>query len=177
MKKNMCLYISAIIITILAFNIISPKIDASVWISPMNMLAEGDITEDGVCEVQKVIKFKNDANKSAIVNITTSNITVIFENKTFELLPYEEKTIYPIVIVEQGNRKGKILIKSFETEDSNHTTGSKVVTTMVITVTSIGRLENSSSIEYKLDALFYYIFILIIIVILITVFIMRKKKK
>ncbi len=177
MKKNTFLYIFAIIITILAFNIISLKVDAAVWITPTNMLAEGNITEGGVCQVQKVIKFKNDANKSAIVNITTSDITVIFENNTFELLPYEEKTIYPIVIVEQGKKTGKIYIKNYEIEDSNPITGSKVITTMAITVTSIGTLVNSSISEYESDTSYYYIFFLIIIVILIITFVVIKKKK
>ena len=181
MKKNTYFYLIIILIIGLVFNITSPKIDAAVWISPMNMLAEGNVTEDGTCQVQKVIKFKNDANKSAIVEITSSNITVLFENNSFELYPYEEKTIHPIIVVEQGKITGKILVKTYDKEDSNQTSGSKVSTTMVITVTSIGTLVNTSSsennTEYKLDNLYYYILIVIIIgLILISLVLMKKKK-
>lgn len=181
MKKNAYLYLIIILIISLAFNITSPKIDAAVWLSPTNMLAKGNVTEDGTCQVQKVIEFINDANKSAIVEISSTNITVIFENNSFELNPHENKTIHPIIVVEQGKKTGKILIKTYDKEDSTQTSGSMVSTTMVITITSIGTLVNSSSSdansEYKLDNLYYYILIIVIAGLILISFVLMKKKK
>jgi len=181
MKKNTYLYLIIVIIIGLAFNISSPRIDAAVGISPMTMLAEGNVTEDETCEVQKVIKFINNANSSAIVELSSSNITVIFENNSFELKPYENKTIHPIVIVEQGKKTGKILVKTYDKEDSTQGSGSMVSNTMVITVTSIGTLVNSSASEhnseYKLDNLYYYVLIIIVVGLIIISFVLMKKKK
>lgn len=181
MQKNLSSTLIIVSITFLTLTSISPIINAAVYISPMNILAEANVTEGGFCQVNKTITLRNDANKSAIVNISSSNINVIFENNTIVLLPYEKKTIHPIVIVEQGKKTGKISIKSYEIDESGQTTGLGVSTTLSIKVTSIGTLVNTSSSEnnseYKIDILYYYVFVVIIIVILIIAFILMKKKK
>ncbi|HID24966.1 MAG TPA: hypothetical protein EYP23_00655 [Thermoplasmata archaeon] len=124
---------------------VMPTGTALVWITPMKMMATGNISSDlGVASVEKTIILRNDGNKSVFISLNASGINVVFEENSFELQPNEKKTIHPVVLVEEGRRDGVINVVVYEKEEKVEGIGSKVVTSMSISVVTVGERLNSS---------------------------------
>lgn len=126
-------------------SVLIPTCNAHVWISPMKMLAEETISMDEIVYVEKAISLRNDKNETVMVLLDASTIPVLFENETVTLQPYERKMIYPQVAIQKGNYTGKILVNVIGVNETQISGGSKVVTSLAITVIARGIVNTSSS--------------------------------
>ena len=134
MKKKITL------IFILLLLISMPICTAKVWISPMKMTAYANVSILGSTDVEKCFILRNDANNSAIVEINATGLDITykeFEGNEIELGAGEKIIIHPTIKVEKGRHEGFIKITGLEKNDVGGT-GSHVVSTMSITVTTIG---------------------------------------
>ena len=146
MKKNGRTYIGMVIIIGLCLVILMPITGkALLWVTPMKMQAEGTITASGFCEVEKAIILKNDENDSVFVSLNATGIEVIFEDNIIELKGGEQKIIRPVVIVEEGKHIGTISVVGYTKDISRKGIGAQIVSSMGITVTTIGNNINSSA--------------------------------
>jgi hypothetical protein len=115
-----------------------------VWLTPMKMRADAEIplAEDSV-SVEKVIIFENTGDEPAIISLSASGIEVSFAENDFELGPGEEKTVYPLVEVEEGEHRGGIYV-SIRSAGGAEGTGAGVTTTYEIEVLTVGAKESPS---------------------------------
>ena len=137
-------YISLLFLIVFCSIQIMPTGKALVWISPMKMLAEGNVTDRGICKVEKTIILENDGNKSAFVALNWTEVEVIFEENIFEIKPNERIVIHPTVIVREGRHTGAIILTVYNNNPTVHGVGTKVISNMAITVTALGHRVNSS---------------------------------
>lgn len=126
-----------------------PICNANVWISPMKMLAEGEMTQNGTIEIRKNISLRNDENCTYIITLQAIGINVSFEKQTIELLPYEKRIIQPIILVELGNHTGSIIINTQKKDKTSNQTGSSVISNIAITVTTRGFEQISTDTNNK----------------------------
>ena len=115
-----------------------------VWLTPMKMRADAEIplAEDSV-SVEKVIILENTGNEPAIISLSASGIEVSFEENDFELGPGEEKTVYPLVAVAEGEHRGEIFV-SIRSAGGAEGTGAGVTTRWTIEVLTVGTKEPPS---------------------------------
>lgn len=134
MKKIMILGLVLVLMLV-------PVCAAKVWISPMKMTAHGNVSILGPAEVEKDIVLRNDGNESVIVTLNASGIDVTFKEfkgNELELGAGEEKLIHPIITVKEGRYEGVIKMVAQKKSDIGEGTGAAVVSTMSISVTTIG---------------------------------------
>ena len=149
MKKMIQIILIIFLFSCSSLIILSPVCHASVWIAPMKILAKGNVTENASIYVEKSIYLKNDDNQSATVILEVENNTVKFENDTIELKPFEERYVKTNILVRNGRYMDSIIVKSSPTLKANQSSGSQVMTSMVISVTSIGSSSNTSILNNK----------------------------
>ena len=151
MKKISSIYVGILFIIGLCVITFMPMGKAHVWISPMKMLAEGNITDAGFCEVEKAIVLKNSGNDSVIINLTATGIDVSFEDNDFELKAGEEKLIiHPIITVTEGKHEGRIIVRAYEMDIDTGGTGSHAVSSWSIMVTANGtRVSSSAGLDFS----------------------------
>ncbi len=145
MKKMSSICIGIAVIIGLCMVIVMPMGKALVWVTPMKMLAEGNITDAGFCKVEKAIILRNDGNDSVFVSLNATGIDVIFEEGVVELRAGERKIIHPIVVVREGRHEGTISITGCEEDIETEGVGSHMISSMSITVTTIGTRISSSA--------------------------------
>ena len=112
-----------------------PQVSGLVWVTPMKMLAEGTITDGDTVEVEKALIVRNDANTSVQVVLNASGVTVVFEESIVTLGPQERRVLHPVVVVGEGRVEGVISVKAMDSESGG---GSRIVSTMSITVMAVG---------------------------------------
>jgi hypothetical protein len=176
MRKSV-IFILFLSVFFIEFN---PSAIATVGITPMTMLAEGYVNESGLCLVEKSIIFVNNDNETVLVELSYKNIEVIFKNDTFNLKPYEKKTIKPIIVVKEGEYTGQILVKTRNSNNTINNTGVNIIPTMAISIKTIGLSidENNSKNYFENNYIFLILFILFIVILLSAIYlIMRKNKK
>lgn len=115
-----------------------------VWLTPMKMRADAEIplSADSV-SVKKVIMFENTGDEPAIISLSASDIEVSFAENDFQLGPGEEKTVYPLVEVEEGEHRGEIYV-SIRSAGGTEGTGAGIIATFAIDVLTVGTKESSS---------------------------------
>jgi hypothetical protein len=146
MKKNGRTYIGMVVVIGLCMVIFMPITGkALVWVTPMKMQAEGTISAAGFCEVEKAIILKNDGNDSVFVSLNATGIEVVFEDTIIELKGGEQKIIRPVVIVEEGKQIGSISVVGYDKDISREGIGAQIISSMGITVTTIGNKISSSA--------------------------------
>lgn len=145
MKKIGSVCIGMLFIIGLCTIIFMPIGKALVWVTPMKMLAEGNITDATFCKVEKAIILRNDGNDSVFVSLNATGIDVIFEEGVVELKAGERKIIHPVLVVREGRHEGTISITGYEEDIETEGVGSHVVSSMSITVTTTGTRISSSA--------------------------------
>lgn len=156
---------------------------ADVWLSPMKLHVSGMLNTNESVFIERTIYLKNDDNTSAIVTFDVLNNSVIFDNNTIILGPFEELYIHPMVIVREGFHTDSIIVSSspFNSSTLKNQTGSQVTTSMLIRVTSEGILSNNETNIQKDNTTensnIYLFLILCIIIIGFVVYKILIKKK
>jgi len=143
MKRIPSSLLFIILCVLLLLPLHAPVLKADVWISPMKILAEGYITDDTTVYTEKSINLLNDANQTYIVSVQWNGISILLDNQTIELQPFEKRSITPKILVEKGNHTGTITIKVNVKNSSKNQTGVRIITLSSISVTTKG-YENTS---------------------------------
>ena len=176
-----------ILCLLLLLQLPAPLLKANVWISPMKILAEGYVTDHNPVYTEKNINLINDGNQTYIVTFQWTGISVLLENETIELQPFEKRIIKPNILIEKGNHTGTITVKANIKNSSKNHTGVQVISLSSIRVITRG-YENTtlifqtinSDVNQQKNKEYFYLPALIgigIIIILIIYVLSKKKKK